>query len=627
MNINSNKRFKKNNFKTVVIQTKFLNAVLGILLFFSQITIISAQTTVKKIDSTWILQVDGKPFDIKGATFGYDHDVENYDAYFKELQFLGVNSIRTWATGEYTPQLLDAAEKHNIKVMVGIWMRHGRAGMEDDDTFDYLKDKEGMEDMYNNAIATVESYKNHPAVLTWGVGNEVYLNTPTDPEKEVYSKFLERVCSKIKELDPNHPITSVEAWTFGMDWWKKYVPSIDIYGLNSYGAGVQFLEDELKKREIDKPYIITEYGVTGEWDMEKDKNGITLEPSDEDKYKSIATDYQPYINSKAYNLGTYIFHYSNSDEFMGPWLCTHYRGLKRPQFWAIREAYTGEKSINHVPKISDVQISSHTFKTGDWVPISFKASDVENEPINIRFYYNQREGSRNLKNQITILDAEKVGKDNYRIQVPIVDTPIKIYINAEDTYGNVGIATTSLTIDNGLNRQQPYLVPKAKFPFYVYKDGSDMPYFPTAYMGGMKHINVNLKNKEDTRDGSEVFELKYESDEGWYGLGLVNPINNWGDVQGGYDLRGAKTFSFWAKATKDGLKAEIGFGLIGKDKDYPDTAKVTKEIKLSTKWKKFTFKLKKEDLSCIRSGLVIFSTGHWSYGSTHSIFFDDVVFE
>lgn len=586
-----------------------------------------AQVIVKKVDSAWTFYVDSKPFDVKGVTFGYDNDVDNYEAYFRELQFLGVNSIRTWGTGEHTLQLLDTAEKYNIKVMLGIWMRHGRAGMEDDDTFDYLTDKEGMEDMYNNAIDIVNRYKDHPAVLTWGVGNEVYLNTATDPEKEVYSKLLERVCSKIKEIDPKHPITSVEAWTFGMDWWHTYVPSIDIYGLNSYGAGVQFLEDEIKKRGIDKPYIITEYGVTGEWDMPKDANGIIAEPTDQDKYNAIAVDFEPFIQDKPYNLGGYVFHYGNSDEFVGPWLCTHYRNLKRPQYWAIREAFTGKKPINHVPKISAIEISDKTFKTGDWVDLSFKTSDVENDALNIKFYYNQREGSRNLKNQISPLESKKDSQNSYRIQVPKVDTPIKIYITAEDVYGNVGIATTSLSVDNGNNIQQPYLVPKADLPFYVYKDGENIPYFPSAYMGGIKHINVNLKNEEDTRDGTAVFELTYESDKGWYGLGLVNPINDWGDVQGGFDLRGAKTFSFWAKATKEDVKAEIGFGLIGKDKEFPDTAKVTKEIKLTTNWKKYTFKLKKEDLSCIRSGLVIFSTGHWSYGRTHSIFIDDVVFE
>jgi len=63
-----------------------------------------AQTTVEKIDNTWQLKVDGETFDVKGATFGYDKDVENYDAYFEDLKFLGVNTIRTWAAGDNTPQ-------------------------------------------------------------------------------------------------------------------------------------------------------------------------------------------------------------------------------------------------------------------------------------------------------------------------------------------------------------------------------------------------------------------------------------------------------------------------------------------------------------------------------------------
>ncbi len=130
--------------------------------------------------------------------------------------------------------------------------------------------------MYYDAIKTVETYKNHPAVLTWGVGNEVYLNTATDAEKEAYSKLLESICSKIKELDPNHPITSVEAWTFGLDWWQQFVPSIDIYGLNSYGPGASYLSNELKKRNIDKPYIITEFGVTGEWDIKEEKMALSM---------------------------------------------------------------------------------------------------------------------------------------------------------------------------------------------------------------------------------------------------------------------------------------------------------------------------------------------------------------
>jgi hypothetical protein len=93
---------------------------------------------------------------------------------------------------------------------------------------------------------------------------------------------------------------------------------------------------------------------------------------------------------------------------------------------------------------------------------------------------------------------------------------------------------------------------------------------------------------------------------------------------GGFDISGATKFSFWAKASKKGVKVTIGFGLIDKDKPFPDSAKKSIEIKLSTKWKKYSIKTKKLDLSYIRSGLVLFSSGS---GSAQDIFLDEVVFE
>ena len=115
-----------------------------------------AQTTIDKINGEWKLLVDGKPYEVKGVTFGFENDPDNYDAYFKDLKFLGVNTIRTWATNKNTIKLLDAAHKNDIKIMIGIWMRHGRPGMEDDDRFNYLENTQGKEDMFQNALNVVE---------------------------------------------------------------------------------------------------------------------------------------------------------------------------------------------------------------------------------------------------------------------------------------------------------------------------------------------------------------------------------------------------------------------------------------------------------------------------------------
>jgi len=124
--------------------------------------------------------------------------------------------------------------------------------------------------------------------------------------------------------------------------------------------------------------------------------------------------------------------------------------------------------------------------------------------------------------------------------------------------------------------------------------------------------------------GTSSVKISYKARDNWYGVGFVDPPNDWGDILGGYDIIGAKKFSFWAKVDDGKLKATIGFGLIDTDKPYPDTGRKSKEVLLTKEWKKYAIKVKKLDLSCIRSGLVLFSNGN---GFPHAVYLDDVIFE
>jgi hypothetical protein len=346
----------------------------------------------------------------------------------------------------------------------------------------------------------------------------------TDAEKEAYSKLLERISNKIKSIDPNHPIASVEAWTFGLEWWQKHVPSIDIYGLNSYGEGAGFLATELEKRNIDKPYIITEFGVTGEWDIKAEKHGVKIEPSDQQKYEAIAKGYHDWTTNKPTNLGVYIFHYANGNGFMSPWMFTHHKGAYRPQYWAIREAYTGEKPINTVPVIKNFKLPDNEYKSGTWVPVTLNVLDYENEKLDISFYYNQRTGSRKRRNQIIPLIHKGNLASGFQIQLPKEHGPIKVYVNVKDSYTNVGIASTAIRVTDEIAKNKTYLVPKVELPFYVYKDGGDIPYAPSAYMGNYKAMVVDVKNTSEVYSGTTALKISYDQDYDWYGFVWLTPL-------------------------------------------------------------------------------------------------------
>ncbi len=298
--------------------------------------------------------------------------------------------------------------------------------------------------------------------------------------------------------------------------------------------------------------------------------------------------------------------------------------MYRPQYWAIREAYTGQKPINNVPKIETFELPDSKIKSGTWVPVNLTTSDIEKEDLTISFYYNQRTGSRKRRNQINPLNFRGNENNGFEIQLPNEHGAIKVYVNVKDTYNNVGIASTSIVVIDENAKQRKYLVPKVDLPFYIYKDNNNLPYSPSGYMGNYKAINVDLNNKEEVYSGETSIKITYNDKNDWYGVGFVDPPNDWGDILGGYDITGAKKFSFWAKAKDMNIQTTIGFGLIDKDKPFPDTDKKSTDVVITTEWKQFSIKTKKLDLSCIRSGFVLFSSAD---GFSHEIFIDNVVFE
>src|SRR5690606_40102511 len=78
------------------------------------------------------------------------------------------------ATAIYTLSLHDALPI--LTVMLGLRMGHERHGFDYDDEVAVREQKESIR-------AQVLKYKDHPALLTWGLGNEVdlmYTNTNVD---------------------------------------------------------------------------------------------------------------------------------------------------------------------------------------------------------------------------------------------------------------------------------------------------------------------------------------------------------------------------------------------------------------------------------------------------------------
>lgn len=164
----------------------------------------------------WQLLKNGTPYYIKGA--GGQTQLEL-------LKEIGGNTIRTWSL-ENAKKYLDEAHKNGHMVMMGLWVQHERHGFDYNDTIAVRKQLEYF-------TKKVKEFKDHPALLLWGIGNEVdlfYSNT------KVWNA-IQDIAKMIHEIDPNHPTSTVTA---GLDQKevtliKQNCPDIDIYGINTYG--------------------------------------------------------------------------------------------------------------------------------------------------------------------------------------------------------------------------------------------------------------------------------------------------------------------------------------------------------------------------------------------------------
>lgn len=591
---------------------------------FITIQLHAKTVTIEQVEDRWTFVIDGQVFPVKGATWGMKVNADNIDSHMEALKEMGVNSIRTWGTGAETQMLLDACHRHGIEVMMGIWMRHGRPGMEGDDNFDWVNDQQGANDQYKDALKWVEHYMNHPAVLCWGVGNEVVLNCPSEEAKVSYAKFLDKVCKAVKELDKHHPVISVSAWNLSWKYWRDYVPSLDGYGINAYGpgaAGIQKMKNELG---ISKPYVITEYGPMGEWDVQPDANGLKQEPQDDAKYSQILNVYKDGIVNKSECLGVYSFNYGDGWSHGSVWLNFFMKGAKRPGYWATREAFTGQEPENHIPVVT-LDLPEDHWDGGKWYDVNMQITDAEGDSTHFEFHYNKREGGRIAGDVIVPLQHRYKG-EQLQVKAPEVGGVLKLYCFVWDAANNLGVRFTSIVVESDGEIEASNGI-YTKVPFWVYQDvGGDNHYVPSGYMGNTGHLTYQDDCTENPYEGKTCIKITYNAEDNWWGLAWQDPANDWGDAPGGFDLSDANKLVFYVRGDRFGVPVKFQVGMIGSDKKYYDTVQMDSgdNIMTTKKWKRYEISLHGRNRKRIKTGFAIFGNGA---GKPYTLYIDNVHFE
>ena len=373
-------------------------------LFFSLVftitTTFNIYAQVSKVEVTtnalgnFELQRNGIPYYIKGA------GAKNH---FDLLVRSGGNSIRVWSTNNIA--FLDSAHHYGLTVTLGLHVRPERSGMDYNDEYavkgqiEYLKNE-------------VLKYKDHPALLVWGIGNEVdlkYSNFKVWETIEIIAKF-------IKEVDPNHPTMTVIA---GVDpskafYIKKHCPSIDILGLNVYGS-IENAGINLRKFNWDKPYIVSEWGVNGPFEAKKTSWEAKIEPPNGVKAEQRMRRYLELIEKdKERCLGSYCFLWGQKQESTATWHGMFLsNGNPTEAVDVMQYCWTGEWPESRAPSIKDISLENIGWRKDHILESSTQAT------LNIE--YNKYNNNKVIVEYILFPEAfsNKIGGDIQKSPDPI----------------------------------------------------------------------------------------------------------------------------------------------------------------------------------------------------------------
>ncbi|MFN6946639.1 MAG: glycoside hydrolase family 2 TIM barrel-domain containing protein [Cytophagaceae bacterium] len=334
---------------------------------------------IQKDGDKYTLYRNDQPYYIKGAA-GYDQ--------FHQVKACGGNSIRTWG-GENTQAVLDTAWKHGLSVTVGLYigpMRHG---------FDY-SDKEAVRKQKQGILTLVKEFKDHPAVLMWGIGNELDIVNGSDrADNPDLWKAVNDIAAMIHEEDPNHPVTTmVVPFRKTIRNINKYCPEIDILSFNVF-SGLHELKSKLQEPVWgwNKPYLISEWGPHGWWESERTLWDAPIEESSTKKAEFYKERYENHIfTDKEQCLGSYVFYWGQKQEITGTWFSMFdSKGNRSEAVHTMKYLWSGESSYNTPPSLEYISMDEKGAKENLFIESCSKhkaqalVSDKEGDPLTYKW--------------------------------------------------------------------------------------------------------------------------------------------------------------------------------------------------------------------------------------------------
>ncbi len=287
---------------------------------------------LKKTGEKWEMLVNGEPFYIKGAV-GHVH--------LGLLPDYGANSIRAGY------RHLDEADSLGLTVMTNLPVQPQRNGMDYDDPA-------AVKEQHEMIMQIVRENLDHPAVLMWSVGNELdYVGYRVPYNPKVWDA-VSAIAADIKKIDPHHPVMTVigTGRREKLGTLMERCPNLDLIGINTY-KDMGEVRGWLEKYNWKKPYVISEWGPTGHWQVPETAWESPIEENSSEKADVYMERYEKYILGNPDKcLGSYVFLWGQKQERTHTWYGLFDRqGHETEAIDVMHYEWTGSWPINQAPRV------------------------------------------------------------------------------------------------------------------------------------------------------------------------------------------------------------------------------------------------------------------------------------
>ena len=324
--------------------------------------------------------------------------------------------------------------------------------------FDY-NDEKAVEEQLNRVRERVLKLKDHPALMIWGIGNELnhYSKNP-----KVWDAVNE-ISRMIHDVDPNHLTTTPLA---GIN--EEYVdliadraPDLDFLSVQLY-APIDRLSELITTSNYKGPLLVTEWGATGYWEVDTTEWGAPFENNSSVKADLYLRRYEKSILGQSEQvIGSFVFLWGQKQERTPTWFGMFMPdGSETESVDAMHYAWNGKWPENRTPRLHNFTLNGQKainnikLSAGTTYLAQVEATDSDNDNLIFRWEIMKESAS-----QKTGGDREKIPEiieglfpdnrdSNVSFLAPSQPGAYRLFIYVEDGHLHTAHANIPFLVEN-----------------------------------------------------------------------------------------------------------------------------------------------------------------------------------